>query len=254
MQVGNNVNGSYGVSYPKNDKRIQDMKSAPIEKKFLPDEEQEDIVSVDNREVSKYWMSMGTKVRESLEKQEEVKERDDIFDSSDEEYRTLLHEQIEEMQQKIASGEINETFQIGAESYTIDEWNELLEKFDAIQEVIQELMKERHEKLEKEKLEEERKKDGETVAEMLLSESTTSTHPILGTNGEDIHFITWYTENGIFCRKAGQISGYEWSLPFENKGQYDHVMEFLHGLSDQEDLQFTADFNFWQDFLMINSL
>ena len=59
------------------------------------------------------------------------------------------------------------------------------------------------------------------------------------------------TEN-IFCKKAGQNNGYEWSLPFGNKDQYNQVMEFVHGLSEKEDLQFTTDMNFWQDFLMIH--
>ena len=161
---------------------------------------------------------------------------------SDENYMEAIREQIEEMQEKIESGEINESFQIGNQTFTVEEWSEFLEKFDSIQEVLEALMKERH--AEKEKSD----TDG-TIAEMLSSESTSCVYPASDANGEDVRYITWYTEEGIFCRKAGQTEGYEWSIPFENKEQYDKVMEFIGQLSDDEDLRFTANENFWKDFL-----
>ena len=66
---------------------------------------------------------------------------------------------------------------------------------------------------------------------------------------EEVHYITWYTEEGIFCRKAGQTEGYAWSIPFENKNQYDKVMEFIGQLSEETDFRFTVNQNFWEDFL-----
>ena len=161
---------------------------------------------------------------------------------SDENYMEAIREQIEEIQEKIENGEINETFQIGGQSFTVEEWNEFLEKFDSIQEVLEALMKESHAQ------KEESDTDG-TIAEMLSSESTSCTYPASGANGEDVRYITWYTEEGIFCRKAGQTEGYEWSIPFESKEQYDKVMEFIGQISEDEDLRFTANENFWKDFL-----
>lgn len=161
---------------------------------------------------------------------------------SDENYMEAIREQIEEMQEKIENGEINETFQIGGQSFTVEEWNEFLEKFDSIQEVLEALMKERHAQ------KEESDTDG-TIAEMLSSESTSCTYPASGANREDVRYITWYTEEGIFCRKAGQTQGYEWSIPFESKEQYDKVMEFIGQISEDEDLRFTANEDFWKDFL-----
>ena len=161
---------------------------------------------------------------------------------SDEKYMEAIRKQIEEMQEKIENGEINETFQIGGQSFTVEEWNEFLEKFDSIQEVLEALMKECHAE------KEESDTDG-TIAEMLSSESTSCTYPASGANGEDVRYITWYTEEGIFCRKAGQTEGYEWSIPFESKEQYDKVMEFIGQISEDEDLRFTANENFWKDFL-----
>lgn len=90
-----------------------------------------------------------------------------------------IREQIEEMQEKIENGEINETFQIGGQSFTVEEWNEFLEKFDSIQEVLEALMKERHAQ------KEESDTDG-TIAEMLSSESTSCTYPASGANREDV--------------------------------------------------------------------
>lgn len=171
---------------------------------------------------------------------------------SEEEYRELLQKQIEEFQEKIENGETEEAFQIGAQTFTIKEWKEFLDKFDSVQEVIEELMRERHKLQEKEKIESERaKKDYEektAIAEILFSESTACTYPATDSEKE-IRYITWYTEEGIFCRKAGQIEGYEWSITFENKEQYDKVMAFVGQLSEEEDLRFTANKNFWKDFL-----
>ena len=89
----------------------------------------------------------------------------------------------------------------------------------------------------------------EFAQEMLVSESTSCTYPASDTNGEEIHYITCYTEEGIFCKKAGLTNGYEWSIPFESKEQYNKVIEFIGHLSDDEDLRFTANENFWKDFL-----
>ena len=156
---------------------------------------------------------------------------------SDENYMDAIREQIEEMQEKIENGEINETFQIGGQSFTVEEWNEFLEKFDSIQEVLEALMKERHAQKE------------ESDTDGTIAESTSCTYPASGANGEEVRYITWYTEEGIFCRKAGQTQGYEWSIPFESKEQYDKVMEFIGQISEDEDLRFTANEDFWKDFL-----
>ena len=59
------------------------------------------------------------------------------------------------LNEKIGNGENEETFQIGAQSFTIKEWKEFLDKFDSIQEVMEELMRERHKLQEKEKIENE---------------------------------------------------------------------------------------------------
>lgn len=168
---------------------------------------------------------------------------------SDENYMEAIREQIEEMQEKIENGEINETFQIGNQTFTVEEWNEFLEKFDSIQEILEALMKERHAEMEKQQSVKKEDAVEQNALDMIISESTSCTYPASDTNGEEIRYITCYTEEGIFCKKAGLTDGYEWSIPFESKEQYDKVMEFIGQLSDDEDLRFTANENFWKDFL-----
>ena len=84
---------------------------------------------------------------------------------------------------------------------------------------------------------------------MLLSESTQCTYPASETGEEDIKYITWYTEDGIFCRRAGQSEGYEWSIPFKNSGDYQKVLKFLNRFDRHDNLRFAARESFWQDFL-----
>ncbi|MBR3601334.1 MAG: hypothetical protein IKL49_03310 [Lachnospiraceae bacterium] len=168
---------------------------------------------------------------------------------SDENYMEAIREQIEEMQEKIENGEINETFQIGNQTFTVEEWNEFLEKFDSIEEVLEALMKERHTEMEKQQSVKEEDAVEQNALDMIISESTSCTYPASDTNGEEIRYITCYTEEGIFCKKAGLTDGYEWSISFESKKQYDKVMEFIGQFSDDEDLRFTANEKFWKDFL-----
>lgn len=66
---------------------------------------------------------------------------------------------------------------------------------------------------------------------------------------EEIRFITWYTPEGIFCRKAGQTEGYFWTIPFENDKQYQKVLEYLEANQHIANPQFAADKSFWTAFL-----
>ena len=66
---------------------------------------------------------------------------------------------------------------------------------------------------------------------------------------DDVKYITWYSEEGIFCRKAGQTEGYEWSISFENEEQYKKVMEFIQQFPGDWNMRFASHENFWTDFL-----
>ena len=170
------------------------------------------------------------------------------FLNSNSDYLSQIHKKIEEMQEKLDNDEVNESFQIGGHTFTVEEWDEFLKKFDSIQDAMEALMKERHAKMEEQQTNTEEVIDA-TTTEMIVSESTSCTYPIGSSNGEDVLHITWYTEEGIFCRKAGQTEGYEWSIPFENKEQYNKVMEFIGLLPKDSDWRFASQEGFWKDFL-----
>lgn len=170
MQIGNRVDCSYGVPYQKNRRELQDTRFPQMKNAHsVQEEEKFEENAIDSREVRKPWLSMGNRVREQLVEQASSMEED----GSREECMELIQKKIAEMQEKIDSGEdVNESFQIGAKSFTVEEWDKLLEEFDSVQEVIRELMKERQEQLEKQQLKKEMLEENQTVAEMLFSEST----------------------------------------------------------------------------------
>ncbi len=163
-------------------------------------------------------------------------------------YTKILKEKMNEIIDKIKNGDTEVSYQIGAQSFTEKEWEELLEKFDSIEEAIQKLMKEEQAKKE---AEEAHKEDGITndASTLLTTESTSCEYETADSKDDDIRYITWYTKEGIFCRKAGQTEGYEWSIPFENREQYDKVMEFIGQFPSDWNMRFAAHENFWMDFL-----
>ena len=141
----------------------------------------------------------------------------------------------------------NAEYQIGAQTFTEKEWEKFLDKFDSVQEAIRELMKEEQARKE---TEETKKEDVFTndASTLLTTESTSCVYKTADPD-DDIRYITWYTEEGIFCRKAGQTEGYEWAITFENKEQYDKVMEFIGQFPSDWNMRFADHKNFWNDFL-----
>lgn len=176
-------------------------------------------------------------------------------DSEQMDYREQVAAIKQTLLEKIQNGEGETSYQIGSQSFTEKEWDKFLDRFDSIEEIIRELMRERQERM---KEEQEKKEIAEEMSErskpletdnMVFAESTTCTYPAADPEDEDIRYITWYTEEGIFCRKAGQSEGYEWTIAFENQEQYHRVMEFLSQFPSDGNLWFAARENFWTDFL-----
>ena len=156
-------------------------------------------------------------------------------------YAKVLEEKINEIFVKIQNGDTEPTYQIGSQSFTEKEWDELMEKFDSVQEAIRAIMQEEKERAEKE--------DEQKQAQLLSVETTTCMYETANPKEDDLHYITWYTEEGIFCRKAGQTGEYEWIVPLENKKQYEKVMSFIRQFLSDWNLRFAAHENFWNDFL-----
>lgn len=82
-----------------------------------------------------------------------AEDSDTEFNGKD--FKEFMQQKTNEISQKIQSGELEESYQIGGRSFTVKEWDKLLEEFDSIQEAVRELMREEQEKKEEERLEEE---------------------------------------------------------------------------------------------------
>ena len=174
MQIGNRVDGTYGILYQKNYKTAQE--------------------SAQTKEGNEYSM-------------QDVNRMDIL-----------------------GTGEENESFQIGAQSFTDKEWDDFLKKFDSIQETVKEQMKEHQDKLKKEKLEKEKlnkekldkekRKDlleDEQMKKQTISESKSYSYPTDNSDGEVVLQVTAYTEKNDFYKRTKQIEKYEWSVPFVEK-------------------------------------
>lgn len=172
----------------------------------------------------------------------------EVVTEEKEDYQKLLKDKIDELMAKIQKGDTETTYQIGAQSFTEEEWNEFLESFDSVEEAIKELMKEEQEIIESKQVQKEQAITDDESS-LLVAESTSCTYPAADSKEEDIRYLTWYTEEGIFCRKSGQTEGYEWSITLKNKEQYDKVMDFIGQFPSDWNMRFAACENFWTDFI-----
>ena len=195
--------------------------------------------------------------------QEVQKEIDDVKNSigesadadasetqSKKELLQTIYDKMDEIYSKLKNGDIEETIQIGGQSFTKEEWEKLLEKFDNIEETIRELMQEEIKKrMEKEQAKAEQTTDMDT--ETLVAESTKCSYPSENGEQEKTWYITCYTEEGIRCRKCVQGGKSEdlWDINFTDSSQYQKVMDFLAGFDKDANFTFASRKDFWEDFL-----
>ena len=226
---------------------------------------------------------MHTEIKDAGEKNEEEKKAEDMTCRE----RILAH--MQEMVKKVREGKVEPTFQTGGQTFTIKEWDKLLADFDDAQEVLQEQVKELIAEVEKQAAKEALRRaaegkpdsdgvsatvsgvkpwepdgmddnctdtqvtDPEELLELLTGEVTKSTFPT--DDPEHKHwFITCYGQDGISCKEA-YFDGTKWvnrdcfSLSYTEPGQYEKVMAFLQRFSQDDNLRFAANENFWKDFL-----
>lgn len=166
-------------------------------------------------------------------------------------YQELIRSRMDEILEKLKKGKTEPVIQTGAQAFSEKEWDRLLEQFDSAEDALKAMMREEHAKRLKEQINKaEIMNDMDKEAEKILtSQSTMCTLPSSEPGEKAARYITWYTEEGIFCRKAGQKEGYEWSIAFESRDQYDKVMEYLRRQEKDTDWKFAADQNFWLGFL-----
>lgn len=166
-------------------------------------------------------------------------------------FSQLVQDKKVEYFTRIQNGSSEQSFQIGAGSYTETEWKKLLKGFDAAEAKLREAAEGTKKEVQETNEIETSDKDYETKeksAEMLLAEFTIATYPSSDKDIPDDVYYTFYTPDGIYCRKQGQ-SEFEWQIQFEDESQYEKVMSYLQGLDSQNNLRFACHENFWQDFL-----
>lgn len=165
-----------------------------------------------------------------------------------EEKKSLLQQMQEHMalmREKIKNGTIQPTFQTGAQSFTKEEWEKLLEKFDEAEEMLRVEIE----------AEIEAAKEKAVVDEMeFITEEITRCNYPSANSDEKRWYITCYTKEGISCKESvydgkSWTTTDLWDIRFTEEGQYERVMAFLSRFPSDGNLRFAAHENFWQDFL-----
>lgn len=200
-----------------------------------------------------------------------------------EEAMKLIAEHREELYEKLKNNDTEESFQIGGTSFTLKEWEKLLEEFDAVQEEIRKQMAEEQAKRQENttstaEIEETTSvtaKDSDDVAKAagvtqtnsttgveetegdvddsvvgsLTAESTTFTYSSSNENEPDKKYITWYTEEGIYCREEGQVVGYHFRMTFVDESEYEKVKSFIDSVPENVNMTFAGNRLFWKELL-----
>lgn len=97
---------------------------------------------------------MQTAGEEGVIEKEEVEEEQPDF-------AKMISDKIDDLYEKIRKGEAVPSFQIGARTFTLEEWEKFLKQFDSLQDAIRQLIEEEKEAREKEAKEDEELKEAE---------------------------------------------------------------------------------------------
>ena len=173
-------------------------------------------------------------------------------------YREQILAHMEEMAKKVKDGTVEPTFQTGAQTFTIREWEKLLADFDDAEEALQEQIKELIAEVEKQAAEnanaiDEAAEDAEKAAALLTDEVTKCSYPT--DDPKEKHwFVTCYGQDGIMCREAWfdgtkWVNRDCWDLTYTEPGQREKVLSFLQRFPQDANLRFASHKEFWEDFL-----
>lgn len=182
-----------------------------------------------------------------------------------------MREKMGEMYKKVLTGNTQPSFRIGSSTFTLDEWEEFLSRFDTVEEAYKAAM--RAEYRIDEKLHATRTNAAATsivtdpdkakavldpavsAIEPLLYESVISSYPPEDEDDEPKQYITWFNEDGVFCREQGQTDGYLWSIELFDKDSLNKILSFIDRFNpntSNANLEFAAQESFWRDYLAGN--
>lgn len=165
----------------------------------------------------------------------------------------------ENIYNKMKNGETEESFQIGGQSFSMKEWDKLLDSFDKAEEALQESIEDEEKAKDREMAETAKKSivndtPAQPLIDMLLSDTLKVPFPTDAKNesdedAKDVFYMVAMDEKGIRCIKNGSDT-YEWEIEFEDDSQYEAARDFLGWASPRMDnLLFAAHDNFWMDYL-----
>lgn len=164
-----------------------------------------------------------------------------------------LRERMDEILTMIKNGDTEPSYQIGGQSFTIKEWDRLIEEYDSIEDAIKAALEAAKEgKAAKEDEVPSKASDApidKTDGEAITSESTLCTYPPSQEGDEKRMYITWYSPEGIYCKQGGIGDEFLWHIEFTDSSQYGKVMDFLRKFDSDDNLRFASNEHFWRDFL-----
>lgn len=164
-------------------------------------------------------------------------------------------EHMQEMSDKLKRGETQPLYQIGAQSFTLEEWDRFLENFDEAQKAIrQALEEETGEAMSEPESTSILKESDEISLQALASKSTICSHPSSWyQNLEQKKKAEAIKEDALKSARAqeaiisSETEGSERKA--ENDAQYRKVLAYLEETKDIANPRFAADKSFWTDFL-----
>ena len=172
--------------------------------------------------------------------------------SEDSIFRQMLVAYMAEMIEKIKNGDTEQEFQIGSISLTLKEWDELIDKFDDLEEEMREAIRDEIRKqIEAERVNETSKMDESLDNATLLSSDIRKTVFREATDTKpELSYITCFTPEGIICKRTGMGENeYLWKMDFTDEQDYEKVKELMDSFPDDWNLKFAPNEKFWKDYL-----
>lgn len=184
--------------------------------------------------------------KEAALKESETEQSEDSY------FRQMLAEYMASMIEKIKNGETDPKFQIGSISLTLEEWDELIDKFDDLEAEIKETVKAEIEKQKEAERAAETTKTDDSIdnTTLLSSEIRKSVFREATDTKPELSYITCFTNEGIICKETGMGQNeYLWKLDFENEQDYKKVMDLVNSFPEDWNLKFAPNEKFWKDYL-----
>ena len=144
-----------------------------------------------------------------------------------EEMLQIISDRMEEIYEKVKNNDTETSFQIGSQSFTIKEWNRILEQFDAVQEEIREQMREEQAKQQKETT---TKVSVEAAASVTSKDSTNLAKAAGIITSEPSKGDVGNTDNEEVAQKAAELTNTNYLLDYSKKPISNIVNSVIKGI------------------------